>query len=127
MKSDIPVLSANSTEKYGFYDRLKAEFPSQINVDLTEVCNLACIHCPHPIFKTTAHYGARYLDPELNAKMVDEVRQYGKGYTQYIRYSGEGEPLIPQRLRHDRICCARIGRVRNDYHERYDHERKAHA
>jgi hypothetical protein len=41
MKSDIPVLSADSTEKYGFYDRLKAEFPSQILVDVAEVCDLA--------------------------------------------------------------------------------------
>ncbi len=78
---------------YGFYGRLTAEFPSQINVDVTEVCNLACIHCPHPVFKTSAHYGARNLDPELNVKMVDEVREHGQGFTQYIRYTGEGEPL----------------------------------
>jgi hypothetical protein len=35
---------------YGFYGRLKAEFPSQIIVDLSEVCYLECIHCPHPEF-----------------------------------------------------------------------------
>ena len=83
--------------EYGFYDRLKAEFPSQVIVDLTEVCNLACIHCPHPEFKKSEHYAARYLDPDLNTKMVDEVRTSGKGHTQYIRYTGEGEPLIHPR------------------------------
>lgn len=80
--------------RYDFHGRLKAEFPSQIIVDVTEVCNLACVHCPHPDFKKSEHYGARYLEPELNAKMVEEVRQHGQGLTQYIRYTSEGEPLI---------------------------------
>ena len=80
--------------KYGFGGRLSAEFPSQIIVDVTEVCNLACAHCPHPAFKLSKHYGARYLDPALNERMVDEVKAHGHGRTQYIRYTGEGEPLV---------------------------------
>ncbi len=84
--------------QYGFYGRLKSEFPSQIIVDVTEVCNLACIHCPHPEFKKSAHYAARYLEPELNAKLVDEVRDYGQGHTQYIRYTSEGEPLVHPKI-----------------------------
>jgi MoaA/NifB/PqqE/SkfB family radical SAM enzyme len=80
--------------QYGFYGRLTAGFPSQLVIDSTEVCNLACVHCPHPEFKKSSHYAARYLDPELNAKLVDEVRDYGQSQCQYIRYTGEGEPLI---------------------------------
>ena len=80
-------------QKYGFYGRLKAEFPSQINVDVTEICNLACIHCPHPQFKESQYYSASLLSPELNQKMVDEVREHGQNCTQYIRYTSEGEPL----------------------------------
>jgi MoaA/NifB/PqqE/SkfB family radical SAM enzyme len=79
---------------YAFGGRLTGDFPSQILMDITEVCNLACTHCPHPTFKQSAHYGARYLDPELNSKMIDEVRQHGQGLTQYIRYSSNGEPLV---------------------------------
>jgi dTDP-4-amino-4,6-dideoxygalactose transaminase/uncharacterized Fe-S cluster-containing radical SAM superfamily protein len=79
---------------YGFRDRLKAEFPSQIIVDATEVCNLACIHCPHPTFKKSVQYGGRHLDPTLHQKMVDEVREHGRGHTQYIRYTSNGEPLV---------------------------------
>lgn len=82
------------SERYTFYGRLKADFPSQIIVDVTEVCNLACVHCPHPQFKQSEHYAARYLEPDLNEKMVDEVRQFGRQSTQYIRYTAEGEPLI---------------------------------
>lgn len=80
--------------RYGFHDRLRAEFPSQIIADITEVCNLACIHCPHDDFKKSEHYAGRHLDPELNSKMVDEVRRHGRGITQYIRYTSNGEPLL---------------------------------
>ena len=34
------------------------------------------------------------LDPKLNLKMVNEVAKYGKGKTVYIRYTGNGEPLV---------------------------------
>lgn len=78
--------------KYGFYGRLKEEFPSQFIVDITEICNLACIHCPHPDFAKSEHYGGRSLEPELNAKLVDEVKTHGKNSTQYIRYTSNGEP-----------------------------------
>lgn len=81
-------------DAYGFYGRLTPEFPSQILVDITEVCNLGCIHCPHPDFKKSEHYSARYLDPKLNVKMVDEVKVHGHGTTQYIRYASNGEPLV---------------------------------
>ena len=79
---------------YGFGGRLTASFPSQVIMDITEVCNLACVHCLHPEFKGSIHYDGRHLDRELNSKMVDEVRRYGRGATQYIRYTGNGEPLV---------------------------------
>lgn len=91
-------VTSTKTSPYGFYERLHAEFPSQIIVDVTEVCNLACIHCPHPSFKNSELYKARYQDADLNRKLVDEVRVAGAGHTQYIRYTGEGEPLIHPRL-----------------------------
>jgi MoaA/NifB/PqqE/SkfB family radical SAM enzyme len=84
--------------QYGFYGRLREAFPSQVIVDVTEVCNLACIHCPHPDFKKSTHYGARYLDPELNRKMVDEVAEHGRGLTQYLRYTSNGEPLVHPKI-----------------------------
>ena len=80
--------------RYGFYGRLSAEFPSQVIIDTTELCNLACIHCPHPQFKKSEHYSGASLTLELNAKAIDEVRQHGQGRTQYVRYTGEGETLI---------------------------------
>lgn len=87
-------MKLNSNDQYDFGGRLTEEFPSQIVVDITEVCNLACIHCPHPVFKNSQHYMARYLEPDLNSKMIDEVSLHGREFTQYIRYTSNGEPLI---------------------------------
>ena len=80
--------------KYGFVGRLSKEFPSQIMLDITEVCNLACIHCAHPQFKESNVYAKAMLDPELNTKMVKEVAKYGRQITKYIRYTSNGEPLV---------------------------------
>lgn len=80
--------------RYGFYDRLSDQFPSQLLVDVAEYCNLECIHCPHATFKKSEHYNGAKLDPSLNKKLVDEVKLFGKGITQYIRYASNGEPLI---------------------------------
>jgi MoaA/NifB/PqqE/SkfB family radical SAM enzyme len=87
-------MTTKQKSDYGFGGRLSAEFPSQILMDITEVCNLACTHCPHPTFAQSAHYAGRHLDPALNEKMIEEVRQHGRGRTQYIRYASNGEPLV---------------------------------
>ena len=83
-----------SESEYNFGGRLAADFPSQILMDITEICNLACTHCPHPTFAKSKHYEGRHLDPALNDKMVEEVRLHGQGKTQYIRYAANGEPLV---------------------------------
>lgn len=90
MTTDFERLPPGS---YGFGGRLTAAFPSHVIMDITEVCNLACVHCPHPAFSRSEHYSGRHLDPDLNDKMVEEVRQFGAGHTQYIRYTSNGEPL----------------------------------
>lgn len=87
-------MQKSGSEKYGFYGRLRQEFPSQIIADITEVCNLACIHCAHSDFEKSPLYQGKHLEVELNQKMVDEVSTSGKGITQYIRYSSSGEPLL---------------------------------
>ena len=79
---------------YDFGGRLSAAFPSQIIMDITEVCNLACTHCPHPDFAKSDLYGARHLPKHLNEKLVEEVAKHGADITQFIRYTSNGEPLV---------------------------------
>jgi len=81
-------------KKYSFNNRLNSDFPSQIIVDLTERCNLACVHCPHAHFTKSHEYSGKNLDIDLHNKMVEEVRVHGKGITQYIRYTSNGEPFL---------------------------------
>jgi MoaA/NifB/PqqE/SkfB family radical SAM enzyme len=92
--SDSKKATVAAEPEYAFGGRLSAAFPSQILMDITEVCNLACTHCPHPAFAKSEHYGGRHLDPALNEKMIEEVRQHGQGLTKYIRYASNGEPLV---------------------------------
>lgn len=80
--------------QYGFYDRLTKDFPSQINMELIEQCNYACIHCPYSMLAQEKKMTHARLSKELNQKMVDEVRQYGAGKTQQIRYTANGEPFL---------------------------------
>lgn len=87
-------INVTNASEYTFGGRLAADFPSQILMDITEVCNLACTHCPHPEFAKSEHYAGRHLDPALNEKMIEEVRRHGQGSTQYIRYASNGEPLV---------------------------------
>ena len=81
-------------ETYGFGGRLSEAFPSQVNVDPTELCNLSCVHCPHPAFKKSPYYAGRTLDPALNSKLVGELASDGAGLVKHLRYSSEGEPLL---------------------------------
>jgi len=90
----MQVLTRSAVIEYGFGGRLSSDFPSQILMDITEVCNLACIHCPHEAFSKSEHYAGRFLDPALNEKMVQEAAEHGLGHLQYIRYASNGEPLI---------------------------------
>ena len=80
--------------KYGFYDRLTEQFPSQIVVDLCNVCNYECIHCPQSQYKKSDAFTGTYLSEEINKKLVDEAANDGAGMIQQIRYTAAGEPLL---------------------------------
>lgn len=80
--------------KYGFQKHLSSVFPSQIIIDATQFCNLACVHCPHPNFIKTDAYSGAHLDLDLHKKLIDEVATDGHGICQYLRYTANGETLI---------------------------------
>lgn len=93
-----PAVTREPVPAYRFGGRLTAAFPSQVIIDVTERCNLACTHCPHPAFKGSPHYAGRLIDPALVAKAVSEVADTGDGVVQQIRFASEGEPLLHRRL-----------------------------
>jgi len=83
---------------YGFQKHLSADFPSQIVVDTTERCNLACIHCPHADLTAKGVLGNVFLDVALHNKMIDEVAVDGRGICRYLRYTGQGETMMHPRI-----------------------------
>lgn len=80
-------------DTYGFYGRLTKSYPSQIVVDVTQVCNLACIHCPHGEYVKSSDYRGEHLTERLHNKLIDDVSQNSNGNCQYLRYTAAGEPL----------------------------------
>lgn len=80
--------------KYGFINHLTEEFPSQIMVDVTEYCNLKCVHCPHPSFVRSDHFSGSQLKLNVHNKLIDEIKKDGLKFCQYLRYTSNGEPLI---------------------------------
>ena len=85
-------------QKYGFQKHLSPEFPSQIIVDVTQYCNLACIHCPHSEFVKSKAFSGAHLDVDLHKKLIDEVATDGLGICQYLRYTANGEPLLHPKI-----------------------------
>lgn len=79
---------------FGFGGRLSKQMPSQIIVDVTEQCNLHCVHCASPAFRKSSLYSGANLDQGLNEKLCREVAEDGAGVTRYLRYSASGEPLL---------------------------------
>jgi len=79
---------------YGFQKHLSANYPSQIIIDVTQYCNLACIHCPHSEFVKSKAFTGACLDVNLNKKLVNEIAEDKTGTCQYLRYCASGETLL---------------------------------
>lgn len=94
VSADLMADQSSGMGRYGFVDRLTRDFPSQLIIDATEICNLACTHCAHPSFKASPYYKARHIEPRFVKKAIGEVAGAGRGLCQYVRFTGEGEPLL---------------------------------
>lgn len=83
---------------YTFSERFPEEFPSQIVVDVTERCNLACTHCLHSEFIKSTQYTGRHMSDAVHDKLIAEAATDGKGFLRYLRYTAMGEPLLHPRI-----------------------------
>src|SRR5262245_1605742 len=79
--------------RYGFVKPEHAEFPPIIIIAVTNVCDMACIHCAHPVMKKAPGYRAVYMDPAIHTRIVDEVARY-KDRLWVFRYAADGESLL---------------------------------
>ncbi len=64
-------------------------------VDVTNVCNGKCIHCPQIDFARRDGYHPRFLDLDLFEKLMREVSGF---QPEVVRITGDGEPLMHPEL-----------------------------
>lgn len=88
------MIPENNDDLFDFKGHLTSSFPSQLVVDVTENCNLACAHCPHASLKKKEQLTNGFLDKEIHHKLIDEIAGPGKGCCRYVRYTAQGETLL---------------------------------
>lgn len=81
--------------KYGFQSKEAEIFPPMIIVDITNICNLKCIHCAHRIIKKENTYKPNFMKFEVFKRIVDEVKNYK---ITLIRLASDGESLLHNEL-----------------------------
>ncbi len=85
----------NHSREYGFSSQKEKEFPAMVVMEITNVCNLACIHCPYTLISQGKDYRPRHMSWDLYEKVVKEVAMH-KGVL--FRFICDGEPLMHPRF-----------------------------
>lgn len=67
-----------------------------IILDITNVCNLRCVHCPHAEMQARSDFKPMHFRWEHFTKIVDELQDHHQPCL--IRFVGDGEPLLHPRL-----------------------------
>jgi radical SAM protein with 4Fe4S-binding SPASM domain len=80
--------------KYGFQSEEARIFPEIIILMLTSVCNMECLHCPHPVWKQEEDYRPAFIEWDLVEKALQEISQYK---ISVLRLTTQGEPLLDKR------------------------------
>jgi MoaA/NifB/PqqE/SkfB family radical SAM enzyme len=83
--------------RYGFVRPEHAEFPPIVIVAVTNVCDMACIHCAHPVIKRDPGYRAAFMRPEVHTALVEQTRPY-RDRLWVFRYAADGESLLHPRF-----------------------------
>ncbi|MBF0553534.1 MAG: radical SAM protein [Nitrospirae bacterium] len=72
-------------------ENLEKYFPLMIIFDITNVCNLHCIHCPHDDLLKRKDYKRTHIDPRIFMEFISQIKDHP---LQFIRITGDGEPLM---------------------------------
>ncbi|HBG62606.1 MAG: hypothetical protein A2Y03_05675 [Omnitrophica WOR_2 bacterium GWF2_38_59] len=77
-------------KKYGFSSEKSKTFPLMVVVEITNVCNLECIHCPYSFISKDKNYRPRHMEMDIYRKITDEVSEHPGTI---FRLLCDGEPL----------------------------------
>lgn len=73
-----------------------APLPPMVILDVTNTCNLKCIHCPQPLLQASPHFKPNHMKWEHFTKVVDEMATIDQ--PMLLRLAGDGEPTIHPRI-----------------------------
>jgi len=68
------------------------DLPPMVILDLTNTCNLKCIHCPQPFLQAQPGFKPNHMEWDHFQKIVDEIAGYSTPIL--LRIAGDGEPTI---------------------------------
>ena len=74
---------------------LESGAPLMLIFDITNVCNLKCVHCPHNDLVARSDYVPTHLSFDHVKKVIEEIKDEKM---QFIRITGDGEPLTHPKL-----------------------------
>ncbi len=78
-------------DPYGFQDPSEELFPPIVMLDITNVCNGKCLHCPQKDVAREGGYEPAYLEVHLFEKLMKEVSNYKP---KVVRITADGEPML---------------------------------
>jgi pyruvate-formate lyase-activating enzyme len=75
----------------------KRDVPPMIILDITNVCNMRCIHCPQPQIQSTEGFQATHMSGVIYETLLSELRHIST--PTLLRFVGDGEPMLhPQAI-----------------------------
>jgi uncharacterized radical SAM superfamily Fe-S cluster-containing enzyme len=77
--------------RYGFRGKNDEVFPPMVFAEITNVCNLNCVHCPYSYISKQESYVPRHMSLEVYKKIVDELSLHKEAI---LRLVCDGEPML---------------------------------
>ena len=90
---ESPPTEAVAEGKFGFQQPRHRVFPPIVIVAVTNVCDMACIHCAHPVIKKDRDYKATFMTPQTHSRIVEQTKPY-RDQLWVFRYAADGESLL---------------------------------
>lgn len=77
--------------KYGFRDQREQQFPLMVCLEITNVCNLRCIHCPYSEISKREGYIPEFMEWLEAKKVIDDIAVFPDTI---VRFVCDGEPMM---------------------------------
>ena len=91
MPGDLKLIRKPDVTQYGFTSEKDRIFPNMVHLDLINICNFRCIHCPQNNIRAhVPDYRANQLDFSVFRKVIDEIAEHQA----ILRITCDGEPFL---------------------------------